>query len=98
MFNISKVTIRRLVVVSTITTLVALGLMVAGIVFPQPLLLVLSDPLQVEDDGEQVEHERDRAEELPEAHGEHEQERPREHDPGHHEGDRHERRDGRDED
>ena len=42
MFNISKVTIRRLVVVSTITTLVALDLMVAGIVFPRPLLLVLA--------------------------------------------------------
>ena len=42
MFNISKVTIRRLVVVSTITTLVALALMVAGIVFPRPLLLVLA--------------------------------------------------------
>jgi len=41
-FNISKVTIRRLVVVSTITTLVALALMVAGIVFPRPLLLVLA--------------------------------------------------------
>jgi hypothetical protein len=41
-FSISKVTIRRLVVVSTITTLVALALMVAGIVFPQPLLLVLA--------------------------------------------------------
>ena len=42
MFSISKVTIRRLVVVSTITTLVALALMVAGIVFPRPLLLVLA--------------------------------------------------------
>ncbi len=42
MFSISKVTIRRLVLVSTITTLVALALMVAGIVFPQPLLLVLA--------------------------------------------------------
>jgi hypothetical protein len=39
---ISKVTIRRLVLVSTITTLVALGLMVLGIVFPKPLLLVLA--------------------------------------------------------
>ena len=42
MFNISKVTIRRLVLISTITTLVALALMVAGIVFPRPLLLVLA--------------------------------------------------------
>ena len=39
---ISKVTIRRLVLVSTITTLVAVALMVLGIVFPQPLLLVLA--------------------------------------------------------
>ena len=42
MFNISKVTIRRLVLISTITTLVAVALMVAGIVFPRPLLLVLA--------------------------------------------------------
>lgn len=39
---ISKLTIRRLVLISTITTLVALGLMVLGIVFPRPLLLVLA--------------------------------------------------------
>ena len=39
---ISKLNIRRLVLVSTITTLVALGLMVMGIVFPKPLLLVLA--------------------------------------------------------
>ncbi len=39
---ISRLTIRRLVLVSTITTLVSLGLMVMGIVFPQPLLLVLA--------------------------------------------------------
>jgi hypothetical protein len=39
---ISKITIRRLVLVSTITTLVAVGLMVLGIVFPKPLLLVLA--------------------------------------------------------
>ena len=39
---ISKLTIRRLVLISIITTLVALGLMVMGIVFPKPLLLVLS--------------------------------------------------------
>ena len=39
---ISKLNIRRLVLISTITTLVSLGLMVMGIVFPKPLLLVLS--------------------------------------------------------
>ena len=39
---ISKLTIRRLVLISTITTLVSLGLMVIGIVFPKPLLLVLA--------------------------------------------------------
>jgi hypothetical protein len=39
---ISRLTIRRLVLISTITTLVSLGLMVMGIVFPQPLLLVLA--------------------------------------------------------
>ncbi len=39
---ISKVTIRRLVLISTITTLVAVGLMVVAIVFPKPLLLVLA--------------------------------------------------------
>ena len=39
---ISTLTIRRLVLVSTITTLVAVGLMVMGIVFPRPLLLVLA--------------------------------------------------------
>ena len=39
---ISKLTIRRLVLISTITTLVSLGLMVMGIVFPRPLLLVLA--------------------------------------------------------
>jgi hypothetical protein len=39
---ISKLTIRRLVLISTITTLVSLGLMVLGIVFPKPLLLVLA--------------------------------------------------------
>ncbi len=39
---ISKLTIRRLVLISTVTTLVALGLMVLGIVFPRPLLLVLA--------------------------------------------------------
>jgi hypothetical protein len=39
---ISTLTIRRLVLISTITTLVSLGLMVAGIVYPKPLLLVLA--------------------------------------------------------
>jgi hypothetical protein len=39
---ISVLTIRRLVLVSVITTLVALFLMVLGIVFPKPLLLVLA--------------------------------------------------------
>jgi len=39
---ISRLTIRRLVLISTITTLVSLGLMVMGIVFPKPVLLVLA--------------------------------------------------------
>lgn len=39
---ISVLTIRRLVLVSVITTLVALLLMVMGIVFPRPILLVLA--------------------------------------------------------
>jgi hypothetical protein len=39
---ISKLTIRRLVLISTIATLVSLGLMVVGIVFPRPILLVLA--------------------------------------------------------
>ena len=39
---ISRLTIRRLVLISTITTLVSLGLMVMGIVYPRPLLLVLA--------------------------------------------------------
>ncbi len=39
---LSKLTIRRLVLVSTVTTLVALGLMILGIVFPKPILLVLA--------------------------------------------------------
>ena len=39
---ISKLTIRRLVLISTITTLVSLGLMILGIVFPKPILLVLA--------------------------------------------------------
>jgi hypothetical protein len=39
---ISRLTIRRLVLISIITTLVSLALMVMGIVFPKPLLLVLA--------------------------------------------------------
>ncbi len=39
---ISKLTIRRLVLISTIATLVALALMVLGTVYPKPLLLVLA--------------------------------------------------------
>jgi hypothetical protein len=42
MFNVSKITIRRLVLVSTITTLVSLALMVASILFPGPMLLVVA--------------------------------------------------------
>jgi hypothetical protein len=42
MFSITKITIRRLVLVSTVMTLVSLGLMVASIVFPGPFLLVLA--------------------------------------------------------
>ncbi len=41
-FSISKLTIRRLVLISTITTLVSLFLMIVSIVFPKPLLLVLA--------------------------------------------------------
>ena len=39
---LSKITIRRLVVISTVMALVALGLMVSSIVYPKPLLLVLA--------------------------------------------------------
>jgi hypothetical protein len=39
---ISRLTIRRLVLVSIITTLISIALMVGGIVFPRPLLLVLA--------------------------------------------------------
>ncbi|HEX9401479.1 MAG TPA: hypothetical protein VF912_15330 [Anaeromyxobacter sp.] len=39
---ISRLTIRRLVLISIITTLVSLGLMVMGIIFPKPILLVLA--------------------------------------------------------
>ena len=40
--RISKITIRRLVMVSAIMTLVALALMVVSILVPKPLLLVLA--------------------------------------------------------
>lgn len=39
---ISKLTLRKLVTISAITTLVSLGLMVAGMLFPSPILLVLA--------------------------------------------------------
>ena len=42
MFNIQHITVRRLVTISAVSTLVAVGLMVMGIVFPRPLLLVLA--------------------------------------------------------
>jgi hypothetical protein len=42
MFNVSKITIRRLVLISTITTLGSLALMVASILFPSPMLLVVA--------------------------------------------------------
>lgn len=42
MFGISKLTIRRLVLISAILTLVSLFLMVVSILFPSPLLLVLA--------------------------------------------------------
>ncbi len=38
----SKITIRRLVLISAVMSLVALGLMVVSIVFPKPLLLVMA--------------------------------------------------------
>ncbi|BDG05864.1 hypothetical protein [Anaeromyxobacter oryzae] len=42
MFGISKLTIRRLVLISAVLTLVSLGLMVVSILFPSPLLLVMA--------------------------------------------------------
>jgi hypothetical protein len=39
---ISKLTLRRLVTISALTTLVSLALMVAGMLFPTPILLVLA--------------------------------------------------------
>jgi hypothetical protein len=41
-FNISKITIRRLVLISAIMSVVALGLMIASIVFPHPMMLVMA--------------------------------------------------------
>jgi hypothetical protein len=41
-FNVTKITIRRLVLISTITSLAALLLMVASILFPGPMLLVVA--------------------------------------------------------
>jgi hypothetical protein len=41
-FGISKLTIRRLVLISAILTLVSLFLMVVSILFPSPLLLVMA--------------------------------------------------------
>ena len=42
MFNISKITIRRLVLISAIMSVVALGLMIASILFPHPMMLVMA--------------------------------------------------------
>jgi hypothetical protein len=42
MLQITKITIRKLVLISTVMTLVSLGLMVASIIFPGPFLLVLA--------------------------------------------------------
>ncbi len=42
MLAITKITIRRLVLVSTLMTLASLGLMVASILFPGPFLLVVA--------------------------------------------------------
>jgi hypothetical protein len=42
MLSVSKITIRKLVLVSTVMTLASLGLMVASIVFPGPFILVLA--------------------------------------------------------
>lgn len=42
MFNVTKITIRRLILVSTFTTLASLALMVASILFPGPFLLVVA--------------------------------------------------------
>ena len=42
MIGLSRITVRRLVLVSAILTLAALALMVAGLFWPSPLLLVLA--------------------------------------------------------
>lgn len=42
MFNVTKITIRRLVLISTVATLLSLALMVASILFPSPMLLVVA--------------------------------------------------------
>jgi hypothetical protein len=42
MFNVTKITIRRLVLISIVMTLISLFLMVASIIFPGPLLLVVA--------------------------------------------------------
>ncbi|WP_242347126.1 hypothetical protein [Anaeromyxobacter terrae] len=42
MIGLSRITVRRLVTVSAVLTLVALALMVAGLFWPSPLLLVLA--------------------------------------------------------
>jgi hypothetical protein len=42
MFNVTKITIRRLILISTFTTLASLALMVASIIFPGPFLLVVA--------------------------------------------------------
>ncbi|HSD21712.1 MAG TPA: hypothetical protein VLC54_16810 [Anaeromyxobacter sp.] len=42
MIGLSQITVRRLVFISAILTLAALALMVAGLFWPAPLLLVLA--------------------------------------------------------
>ena len=42
MIGLSRITVRRLVLISAILTLAALALMVAGLFWPSPLLLVLA--------------------------------------------------------
>ncbi len=42
MIGLSQITVRRLVFISAILTLAALALMVAGLFWPSPLLLVLA--------------------------------------------------------
>jgi hypothetical protein len=40
--SLSKITVRRLVTISAVLTLASIGLMVAGLFWPSPLLLVLA--------------------------------------------------------